>query len=89
MARFLSDVSGLLRAIVLACACAWAARAQEPLYGTYECHDPSTLIKDGTNYYFFSSHGKINMNRSSDLRNWVSLPGVFTNGGWPSWITKP
>jgi beta-xylosidase len=61
--------------------------AQEPLYGTYYTHDPSTLIKDGTNYYFFSSHGAVNINRSSDLRNWSSLPGIFTNG-WPAWITN-
>jgi hypothetical protein len=72
---------------ILCLLAASAVPAQEPVYGAIFAHDPSTLIKDGTNYYFFRSHGNISINRSSDLRNWYSAGSVFSSG-WPSWITN-
>jgi hypothetical protein len=73
---------------VIACVLSAATvPAQEQLEGNYYAHDPSTIIKAGTNYYFFRTDTYISINRSSDLRTWSSAGSVFS-GGWPAWITN-
>ena len=75
---------------VLAIACILSAvnvPAQEQLDGNYYAHDPSTIIKDGANYYFFRTDQNISINRSPDLRNWSHIGSVFSSG-WPSWTTN-
>ena len=55
-----SPVVSLTRCLLtVACGLAtFAVPAQEQLYGNYYAHDPSTIIKDGTNYYFCNDECK-------------------------------
>src|SRR5262249_2304321 len=62
-------------------------RAQEPLFGNYFAHDPSTLIKDGNRYYYFRTDQGISINWSTDLRNWNGGGMVFP-GNTPPWTTN-
>lgn len=59
--------------------------AQEELYGAYACHDPSTLIKTGSRYYFFRTGSGVPYNYSTDLRNWTSGGKVFPSSP-PAWV---
>ena len=61
--------------------------AQEPLFGNYFAHDPSTLIKDGNRYFFFRTDQGISINWSDDLRNWNSGGRIFP-GNPPTWTTN-
>jgi beta-xylosidase len=63
------------------------ALAQLPVYGDYYAHDPSTMIKDGTNYYIFRTSPGIMGKRSGDLRNWAYTGRVFP-GNPPDWVTN-
>jgi hypothetical protein len=63
------------------------ARAQLPVYGDYWAHDPSTMIKDGTNYFVFRTSQGIMGKTSTDLRNWTYSGQVFP-GIPPSWTTN-
>ena len=58
-----------------------------PVYGDYFAHDPSTMIKDGTNYYIFRTSAGIMGKVSSDLRNWAYSGRVFP-GAPPNWVTN-
>ena len=57
------------------------------LSGDIGVHDPSTIVKDGNNYWTFATGAGISANYSTDLVNWkaASKP-VFKKGTWPSWI---
>ncbi|HXS67918.1 MAG TPA: arabinan endo-1,5-alpha-L-arabinosidase, partial [Candidatus Polarisedimenticolia bacterium] len=65
----------------------WDAPAQMPVYGNYFAHDPSPMIKDGTNYFIYWTSQGIMGKKSSDLRNWTSTARVFP-GKPPSWTTN-
>jgi hypothetical protein len=62
------------------------AAAFEPLTGSYGAHDPSTLIKDGSRYYFFRTGDGIGIHYSTDLRNWTGAGSIF-GGSPPAWTT--
>jgi len=67
----------------------WPTMAQEELYGDIDCHDPSTLVKDGNGYYFFGTGAGVPFYYSTDLRNWTHAASdrVFP-GGPPAWVTN-
>jgi hypothetical protein len=62
-------------------------RAQMPIYGDYWAHDPSTMIKDGSRYYIFTTGKGIPNKYSTDLRNWTAAAQVFPSGP-PAWATN-
>lgn len=62
------------------------ARAQMPVYGASQSHDPSTMIRDGTKYFVFGDGQGIGGQNSTDLRNWTATSAVFP-GGPPAWTT--
>jgi Glycosyl hydrolases family 43/Protein of unknown function (DUF1573) len=49
-------------------------------------HDPSTIIKCGNEYWFFSTGMGITSHHSTDLVNWRPGPRIFT--GTPDWATN-
>lgn len=61
--------------------------AQMPIYGDYFAHDPSRMIKQGTNYFIFRTSQGIMGKSSSDLRNWTYSGQVFP-GNPPAWTTN-
>jgi hypothetical protein len=63
------------------------AAAQMPVLGDYWAHDPSRMIKDGSNYFLFRTSQGIMGKTSTDLRNWTYSGQVFT-GTPPSWTTN-
>jgi arabinan endo-1,5-alpha-L-arabinosidase len=59
------------------------------LGGAYQSHDPSTLIKDGSKYWMFTTGNGIYAAYSTNLFQWTSGPKtVFPIGTWPSWINS-
>ncbi|HEX9047307.1 MAG TPA: family 43 glycosylhydrolase, partial [Verrucomicrobiae bacterium] len=64
-----------------------SVRAQMPVYGDYYAHDPSTMIRDGTNYYIFRTSAGIMGKVSGDLRTWTYSGRVFP-GNPPAWVTN-
>jgi arabinan endo-1,5-alpha-L-arabinosidase len=61
-----------------------AARAQ--LTGETGAHDPSTLIKDGTKYYYFATGQGVVSRSSTNKTSWTAGPSVF--GSPPAWTTS-
>ncbi|MBC8094568.1 MAG: arabinan endo-1,5-alpha-L-arabinosidase, partial [Akkermansiaceae bacterium] len=62
--------------------------AQEPLNGSLNIHDPSTMIKHGSRYYLFGTGNNIASKSSADKITWSAGPTVFSNATRPSWITN-
>lgn len=62
-----------------------ASHAQMPVLGNWGAHDPSTMIKDGSRYYVFTTGSGIPNKYSTDLRNWTAGPQVFPSGP-PAWV---
>jgi arabinan endo-1,5-alpha-L-arabinosidase len=59
------------------------------LGGSYQSHDPSTIIKDGSKYWMFTTGNGIYAAYSTNLYYWTSGPKtVFATGTWPSWINS-
>ena len=56
------------------------------LEGQTFIHDPSTIIKDGTNYYIFGTGPGIRTKSSPDLIHWDSGEPVYRTP--PAWTTK-
>lgn len=55
--------------------------------GNDNCHDPSSIIKNGSNYWVFTTGQGIYGMYSTDLIKWNSgSKTVFPVGTWPSWI---
>jgi beta-xylosidase len=63
------------------------ALAQLPVLGDVWAHDPSTLIKDGSRYYLFTTGKGIPHKYSTDLRNWT-YAGQVAPAGPPAWATN-
>lgn len=61
--------------------------AQMPVLGNYWAHDPSTMIKDGSRYYVFTTGSGIPNKYSTDLRNWTAGP-LVASAGPPVWATN-
>ena len=58
-----------------------------PVLGDFYAHDPSTMIKDGTNYFVYADGQGISGQTTSDLRNWTATSAVFP-GNPPAWTTN-
>ncbi len=58
------------------------------LQGNDNCHDPSTIIKEGNKYWVFTTGTDIYAMYSTDLVNWQSGPRSVFNGVQPSWIAS-
>jgi arabinan endo-1,5-alpha-L-arabinosidase len=63
-----------------------AGIARGQLSGQLGAHDPSTLIKDGGNYYYFATGQGIVSRRSSNLMRWNTGATVFSTA--PAWTTS-
>ena len=57
-----------------------------PLTGETFIHDPSTIIRQGTNYYVFGTGPGIRTKSSIDLTNWINGDPVFYT--FPTWTKK-
>lgn len=78
-------IAGWLSLLIMAFAP--AAMAQEPVMGNYWAHDPSTMIKNGTRYYIFTTGSGVPNKYTTDLRNWTAGSLVFPAGP-PAWVTN-
>src|SRR3954462_14821697 len=56
------------------------------LQGNFAAHDPSTIVKDGSEYWIFATGRGIISLHSSNLVAWQPGPPVFTNR--PAWTTN-
>src|SRR5438309_10385198 len=56
------------------------------LSGQTGAHDPSSLIKDGSNYYYYATGQGIASRTSTDMVNWSAAPSVFSTP--PAWTTQ-
>ncbi|HEX8329797.1 MAG TPA: family 43 glycosylhydrolase [Hymenobacter sp.] len=56
------------------------------LQGNDNCHDPSSIIKDGNKYWVFTTGRDIYAMFSTDLVTWQSGPRSVFNGARPAWI---
>lgn len=75
------------RGLLLVLLLALSGQPAFALQGNDNCHDPSTIIKDGNKYWIFTTGAGIYGMYSTDLVNWQSGPQpVFAAGSWPSWI---
>ena len=61
------------------------APAPMPTFGSrgVGAHDPSTIVKDGNEFWVFYTGRGVPSYRSKDLVNWTRGPAVFTNA--PAW----
>jgi arabinan endo-1,5-alpha-L-arabinosidase len=57
-----------------------------PLAGQTFIHDPSTIVKDGTNYFVFGTGPGIRTKSSPDLIHWTNGDPVFDQP--PRWVWK-
>jgi arabinan endo-1,5-alpha-L-arabinosidase len=73
----------LLLAIVQTSVNATANFTPPPLEGQTFIHDPSTIVKDGTNYFIFGTGPDIRTKSSSDLIHWTNGTSVFRTP--PAW----
>src|SRR4051812_10224080 len=76
----------LVIAAVAATCAAWESAALAQLAGDTGAHDPSTLIKDGTKYYYFATGQGIVARSSTDKITWATGPSVFASP--PAWTTQ-
>src|SRR5512145_1509304 len=57
--------------------------------GDIGAHDPSSVVKDGSNYYIFTTGNGPYCITSTDLVKWTnctSSKSPYTATNWPSWI---
>jgi arabinan endo-1,5-alpha-L-arabinosidase len=74
-----------LLSLFVAAASAVAANV-EPLEGDLFVHDPSTILKDGTNYHLFSTGAGSATKSSSNRLHWTRGQSVFASP--PAWTTN-
>ncbi|GGG49055.1 family 43 glycosylhydrolase [Hymenobacter glacieicola] len=73
-------------ALLLALTAGLSFRASA-LQGNDNCHDPSSIVKDGNKYWIFTTGTGIYAMYSTDLVSWQSGPRpVFAASSYPSWI---
>ncbi|SFQ24265.1 family 43 glycosylhydrolase [Hymenobacter arizonensis] len=58
------------------------------LQGNDNCHDPSSIIKEGNKYWVFTTGTDIYAMFSYDLVTWQSGPRSVFNGTRPAWIAS-
>lgn len=73
--------------LTVCCFFAAPCHAQLPVLGDVWAHDPSTMIKDGSRYYLFTTGKGIPHKYSTDLRNWTSA-GQVAPARPPAWATN-
>ncbi len=54
--------------------------------GEIKLHDPSTIVKEKSTYWNFSTGHGVQIKSSADLNTWVNSGQVFDKGQWPEWI---
>jgi autotransporter-associated beta strand protein len=59
---------------------------QVPISGSTGARDPSPLVKEGNNYYYFSTGQGILARSSADMSHWSGGPAIFATP--PSWTTQ-
>ncbi len=76
----------LMSAALAAAAMARSAVGQElPVDGVTGAHDPSTIIQEGSNYFYYATGQGIISRTSTDTINWTAGPSVFaTQPAWTS-----
>src|SRR4051812_38082757 len=77
---------GAVMALVAGIGGILASSARGQLSGEVGAHDPSTLIMDGSKYYYFATGQGIVSRTSSDMVSWTAGPSVF--GTPPAWTTQ-
>lgn len=85
--KIFKSPAAFLAAWLLASAGGISIRAQEPIAGDVQAHDPSTMVRDGSRYYLFRTGSGIPGKWSTDLRTWNYAGQVFPSGP-PSWVTN-
>ncbi len=55
------------------------------LSGTLGAHDPSSMIKDGSKYYYYATNSYIVSRSSSNMTSWSAGPSVFNSSTLPAW----
>jgi autotransporter-associated beta strand protein len=55
------------------------------LSGTLGAHDPSSMLKDGSRYYYYATNGYIVSRSSSNMTSWSAGPTVFNSTTLPAW----
>ena len=84
---FLVGLRAAMRGLVLAVLLAgFGGQPAFALKGNDNCHDPSSIVKDGNKYWVFTTGTDIYAMYSTDLVNWQSGPRTVFNGARPSWI---
>jgi len=73
----------IIFAVALAAHCAESKYAPLDLQGQTFTHDPSTILKDGTDYYMFGTGPGIRAKSSPDLIHWENGNSVFAT--LPAW----
>ena len=68
----------IIFAVAIAAHCAESKYMPLDLQGQTFTHDPSTILKDGTNYYMFGTGPGIRPKISPDLVHWENLNSVFS-----------
>jgi arabinan endo-1,5-alpha-L-arabinosidase len=64
----------------------FAETTRAQLSGELGAHDPSSLIKDGNQYWYYATGQGIVSRTSTDQVNWSAGPSVFTTS--PAWTTQ-
>jgi autotransporter-associated beta strand protein/T5SS/PEP-CTERM-associated repeat protein len=77
---------GMIRTLAIALALMVVVPCSAQHTGQLGAHDPSTLIKSGTQYYYFATGNGIASRNSSNLAAWSGGPAVF--GSPPAWTTQ-
>ena len=77
---------GLVLLALFAARCAGTGFEPLPLTGNTFVHDPSTIVKDGTNYFVFATGPGIRAKSSPDLIHWTEENPIFRQP--PAWTTR-
>jgi arabinan endo-1,5-alpha-L-arabinosidase len=75
-----------LRAALMLLFLAFGLQTSFALQGNDNCHDPSSIIKDGNKYWIFTTGKDIYAMFSYDLVTWQAGPRTVFNGTRPAWI---
>ncbi len=84
--RYVRCVRVLAATIVAVAVCVASNIAHAQLSGETGAHDPSSLVKDGSTYYYYATGQGIVSRNSTDKVNWVAGPSVFATP--PAWTIQ-
>src|SRR5438067_211642 len=73
-------------ALLMAALCAVSPSGKAQLTGELGAHDPSSIAKDGSRYYYFATGPGIVSRSSADKIAWSGGPSVFSTP--PAWTTQ-